>query len=110
MNEARLLKEKDKEFAAQEMEKQVEADVGRQQFFSKMQGYQDANDRKAEAFSNFMAGKDIATLSKLDEERYMNAIAQKNAKDEKDAERKRLNILNARNYNKDVLLRQMEEK
>lgn len=75
-----------------------------------MQGYQAANDRKAEAFANFMAGRDLATLSKQDELRYMKAMADKEVKEQKDEERKRLNLLNARNQNKDMLLRQMQEK
>jgi hypothetical protein len=32
---------------------------------------------KTKALKDFMAGKDLATLSRLDEERYMKAMAEK---------------------------------
>ena len=43
--------------------------------------YQEQNDQRTKALSNFMAGRDLATLSKLDEARYMRAIAERETRE-----------------------------
>jgi len=44
-----------------------------------MKGYQDRNDAKTQQLSNFLTGRDLASLSKLDEARYMQALQDKEA-------------------------------
>ena len=46
-----------------------------------------------------MQGRDLATLEKIDEERYMRAIAEKEINDRKNEELKNLNIRNTKNNN-----------
>ena len=48
-----------------------------------MQGYQDANDAKTKNLRDFMEGRDLATLEKIDEERYMRAMQDKEINDRK---------------------------
>ncbi len=64
-----------------------------------MQGYQNANDAKTKGLVDFMQGRDLATLEKIDEERYMRAIAEKEIKDRKGEELKNMNIRNTKNNN-----------
>ena len=48
-----------------------------------MANFQHANDAKTQQLSNFLTGNDLASLSKLDEARYMQAVADKEANDRK---------------------------
>ena len=64
-----------------------------------MQGYQNANDAKTKGLVDFMQGRDLATLEKIDEERYMRAIAEKEINDRKSEELKNMNIRNTKNNN-----------
>ena len=64
-----------------------------------MQGYQNANDAKTKGLVDFMQGRDLATLEKIDEERYMRAIAEKEINDRKNEELKNMNIRNTKNNN-----------
>ena len=57
-----------------------------------------------------MQGRDLATLEKIDEERYMRAIAEKEIKDRKGEELKNMNIRNTKNNNLAALQQQMSEK
>ena len=91
---AAQLKEDDRNFASLEQAQQAKQEAGRKQFFDKMNAYQLANDMKAQHYSNFMTGKDLATLSALDEQRYMRALQDKEAADRK---RDELNGINKQN-------------
>ena len=62
-------KNNEKVYAQLAIAQQDKEAASRQLFFQKMNGFQLANDKKTAQFANFMAGKDWATLSKLDEER-----------------------------------------
>ena len=64
-----------------------------------MQGYQLANDAKTKGLVDFMQGRDLATLEKIDEERYMRAMQEKETNDRKNEELKNLNLRNAKNSN-----------
>ena len=57
-----------------------------------------------------MQGKDLATLSRLDEERYINAMKEKEIKDSKSEEMKRQRQMNEKINNNDALRKQMQEK
>lgn len=46
-----------------------------------------------------MQGRDLATLEKIDEERYMRAMQEKETNDRKNEELKNLNLRNAKNSN-----------
>jgi len=48
----------------------------RQQFFDHLKKYQESNDLKAKALSNFL-GDDLASLARRDEAMYMKAVAEK---------------------------------
>lgn len=69
-----------------------------------MHGFQEKNDLKTKAFSNYMQGKDLATLSRLDEERYILALKEKEIKDSKSEDLKRQRDTNTKNNNS-VMLR-----
>ena len=74
-------RQQDRRYAALESAQQEKTEQGRQRFFDRMQSYQDANDAKTQQLSNFLTGKDLASLSKLDEARYMQALQDKEAND-----------------------------
>lgn len=57
-----------------------------------------------------MQGKDLATLSRLDEERAVKAMMLKNKQDEKNAEMKKMKYMNIRHQNLNDLRLQMKEK
>ncbi len=67
-------RQQDRRYAALESAQQEKAEYGRQRFFDHMKSFQDANDAKTQQLSNFLTGKDLASLSKLDEARYMQAV------------------------------------
>jgi hypothetical protein len=54
-----------------------------------------------------MAGRDLATLSKQDEARYLKALAERETRDQKDEEKKRMKNLNSKNHNRDILMLQI---
>ena len=49
-----------------------------------MKGYQERTDAKTAQLKNFMEGRDLASLSRLDEARYLRAL-----QDKEDAEQKK---------------------
>ena len=51
-----------------------------------MQGFQDANDAKTANLRDFMEGRDLASLEKIDEARYLQALSEKEIKDRKQSE------------------------
>jgi hypothetical protein len=58
---------------------------------------------KTKALQNYMNGKDLATLSRQDEERYMQAMKEKEIYDQKSEDQTRLRIQNTQQNNKDAL-------
>jgi hypothetical protein len=89
------------------MEKQEQ---GRQGFFQHMKGYQERNDKKTAQFANFMQGRDLATLSALDEARMLKQQQEKDARDRKVEEAKNMKFNAMKQDNLSVLQRQMLEK
>ena len=75
-----------------------------------MKGYQDRNDAKTAQLQNFMAGKDLASLSRVDEARYLKAVEDKEAEAQKKADRQRLAARNDQAGNLAMLRQQMLEK
>ena len=73
----------DKLYSQMEQGRQEKEENDRQRFFRYMQGYQDANDLKSKQFQSYLAGKDINSLSQLDEARYLRAVQEKEIKDRK---------------------------
>ena len=69
VNRAMEEKSKEKVYAQLAMAQQDKEAASRQIFFQKLNGFQLANDKRSAQFSDFMKGKDWATLSRLDEER-----------------------------------------
>jgi len=57
-----------------------------------------------------MQGRDLATLSKLDEARMLKELQEKDSKDRRMDEQKNLKFNNMKNENLTVLQRQMMEK
>jgi hypothetical protein len=51
-------------------------DMGRRQYFDNLRRYQEQNDKKQQQLSNFL-NEDIHQLAKKDEERYINAVKEK---------------------------------
>ena len=76
-------KNQEKVYAQLAMAQQDKEAASRQIFFDKMHGFQVMNDKKTAQFANFMAGRDWATLSRLDEERMLREQQLKDAKDNK---------------------------
>ena len=68
-----------------------------------MKGFQDKNDAKTAALMNFMNGRDLATLSKQDEERMLKALEEKNVRDRKTDDEKNMRMNNMKNDNLNVL-------
>ena len=54
-----------------------------------MHGFQVKNDIRSQNLKNFMEGRDLATLSRLDEEKYMKAMQEKMIADAKKDELER---------------------
>ena len=82
----------------------------RQQFFQKMGGYQERTDLRAKQFENFMQGRDLATLSKLDEARMLKELQEKDQRERKVDQQKNMKFNNMKQENLTVLQRQMLEK
>ena len=65
----------DQQYAQLQQIQSDKDEVNRQKFFDKLNMFQVKNDQKTKALQQFMSGKDLATLSRLDEEKYMVAMA-----------------------------------
>jgi len=103
-------REQDKLYAQLASAQQEKSELVRQQFFGRMKGYQDRNDAKTAQLQNFMAGKDLASLSRVDEARYLKAVEDKEAEAQKKADRQRLAARNDQAGNLAMLRQQMLEK
>ena len=55
-----------------------------------MRGFQERNEAKTAQLRNYMAGRDMATLSRADEARYLRAVQDKELEDKKKEDRQRL--------------------
>mmetsp|Transcript_23955 Transcript_23955/g.36707 ORF Transcript_23955/g.36707 Transcript_23955/m.36707 type:complete len:102 (+) Transcript_23955:1930-2235(+) len=75
-----------------------------------MKEYQDRNDIKAKKFSDYMYGKDLAALSRQDEERYVKAMADKELRERKEEERNKLKFQSNKQHNQEMLKQQMMDK
>lgn len=102
--------DQDRLYAQLEVAQQEKTENVRRGFFDKMQGYQNANDAKTKGLIDFMQGRDLASLEKIDEERYIKALAEKEVNDRKNEELKNLNNRNTKNNNLAALQQQMNEK
>ena len=103
-------KAQDKLYSRMEVGRQEKEEHDRQRFFRYMQGYQDANDLKAKQFATYLAGKDIGSLSQLDEARYLRAVQEKEMKDRKNEQQSSLKYSNEKQKNLEFLRMQMREK
>ena len=65
-------------------------DFERQQFFAKLQGFQKANDAKAQNYSNFITGQGMEALAAEADARYVRDIALKEDRDRKKDEAQEL--------------------
>ena len=64
-------REMDRLYAQMGLVKQEKDDDDRKRFFDLLKGYQVKNDKKSQNLAEFMKGKDLASLAKLDEERML---------------------------------------
>ena len=103
-------KQQDKMYAQLELAQQEKSEQSRKWFFDHMKGFQDKNDAKTAALMNFMQGRDLASLSKQDEERMLKAVEEKNMRDRKNDDEKNMRMNNMKNDNLNVLRQQMLEK
>lgn len=103
-------REQDKLYAQLASAQQEKSEVVRQQFFDRMKGFQERNDAKTAQLSNFMAGRDLASLSNADEARYLRSVLDKEAEAQKKEDRSTLANRNGQSNNLAVLRQQMLEK
>ena len=75
-----------------------------------MRGFQERNDAKTAQLRNYMAGRDIASLSQADEARYLRAVQEKELADNKKEDRQRLALASGQASNLAFLRQQMFEK
>ena len=81
----------------------------RQQFFDHLRKYQENNDLKAKALSNFL-GNDIASLAKRDEAQYMKAVAEKEEQAQRKETENNRNQQRTKSNTKDGLAFQIHER
>ena len=75
--------EQDRLYAQLEVAQQDKTENRRKDFFNHMQAFQDANDVRTAHLRDYMEGRDLASLEKIDEERYMKAMQEKEIRDRK---------------------------
>ena len=110
VNKAKYEKSQEKVYAQLAIAQQDKEAASRQIFFDKLNGFQLATDKKAAQFSDFMKGRDWATLSRLDEERMLREQQVKDAKANKVDEQKDMRFSQLKADNISALKRQMAEK
>ena len=89
------------------MKKLDTEDESRKRFFDHMHGFQVKNDIRSQNLKNYMEGRDLATLSRLDEEKYMKAMQDKQVQDAKNDLLERQKNANSKNSNALALQQQM---
>ena len=93
-----------------EQAQQEKTDQRRGDFFKHMSGFQERNDIKTKALSNYMFGKDLNSLAAQDEARYIRDQEAKNINDGKKADLNAQRNKNSKMNNLEALKLQMKEK
>ena len=72
-------------------------------YFEQMRRYQEQNELKMKALSNYMGGEDVKTLAKRDELQYMKAVAEKEEQARRKEEREQRTQMKTKSTNRDGL-------